>query len=177
MNTTMTDYPAKNAYYSKVATSFDETRFKSLRGQWIDTREKLSITNALRGIPLDSSILDIPCGTGRITSHLLSLGYRVTGADISCHMIELARQHIGEHPRLEGLRTLDAEQLDLEDNSFDGIAPVRFMGHLPRDVKVRVLKEWARVASKFIVVTFYFAGSLRSLKWWLTTGQRTSRFP
>lgn len=38
------------------------------------------------------SILDSPCGYGRVSNSLATLGYRVTGIDISDYFINLARE-------------------------------------------------------------------------------------
>ena len=43
------------------------------------------------GLPLDSKILDVPCGGGRLSLELASRGYRVTGVDISLPLLEDAR--------------------------------------------------------------------------------------
>jgi SAM-dependent methyltransferase len=161
-------YPAKTAYSGSTASSYDHERFTSAKGRWIDGREKASITKALAQVPRECTILDLPCGTGRITKHVLSLGYRVTGADVSPDMIALARQLIGDHENLLGYVQVDAERIALPSDSYDCITSVRLMGHLPPALKVAVLREMARVARKYLVVTFYKAGPLRSLKWRLT---------
>ena len=167
----MEEYGAKKSYYGEAAASYDAQRFRSRKGRWIDGREKRSITHALSGIPKDVSILDLPCGTGRITEHILNLGYRVSGADVSAEMITLAKERVGGHQLLQGFHRTDAEALDFPDNRFDCITCVRLMGHLPSEVKLRVLREFARVARRYLVVTFYTAGPLRSLKWYLQHGR------
>jgi len=43
------------------------------------------------GLPLDSKILDVPCGGGRLSLELASRGYRVTGVDISLPLLEDAK--------------------------------------------------------------------------------------
>ncbi len=44
---------------------------------------------------LDSPFLEVGCGTGRITKHLLELGLRGVGIDPSPAMLELARDRLG----------------------------------------------------------------------------------
>lgn len=173
----MDEYPAKGSYLGPVAHSYDSQRFSTAKGRWIDRREKRSITRGLAAAPTEYSVLDLPCGTGRITEHVLGLGYRVSGADIAPDMIELARQRIGAHPRLEGFHQVDAEHLSFPDRSFDCVTSVRLMGHLPPDAKKRVLREMARVARHFVIVTFYLKSPLRSIKWFLTHGRPLSKHP
>ena len=164
----MTDYNAKCDYYGSTAAVYDTTRFESWKGRWLDAREKSSVTRALSVVDRDHTILDLPCGTGRITEHLLALGYCVTGADVSTDMIALAKRRLRDRARLCGFYEIDAEDIALPKDSFDCITSVRFMGHLPHSVKARVLREMARVARRHVIVTFYFGGLLRCLKWRVT---------
>lgn len=171
----MRTYPAKKSYYGSTAARYDEERFTSIKGRWLDRREKHSVTRALQHVERDSTILDLPCGTGRITQHLLTLGYHVAGGDISTDMIAIARKRIGDHDRLLGYHELDAEKIALPTNSYDCLTSVRLMGHLPPTMKITVLREMARVARNYLVVTFYEAGLARSLKWRLTRRSSMSR--
>ena len=41
------------------------------------------IERAFACIPRDHRVLDVPCGYGRVIEHLDSLGYDVSGADLS----------------------------------------------------------------------------------------------
>ena len=141
------DYPAKTLYKGDVAKRYDEERFSSLMGKLYGFFEKLSISRALRTIPRSSTVLDIPCGTGRIARHVEKLGYPVIGADISRDMICLARQ------RAVNCVVDDIENIKFKDDYFDVVTCVRMMGHLPD--KAKALKEMRRVA-KHLVVTFYF---------------------
>ena len=50
--------------------------------RWRDRREKACILKCLESIPAGSRVLDLPCGTGRMTRILVSRGYDVTGADV-----------------------------------------------------------------------------------------------
>ncbi len=75
---------------------------------------------------LEARVLELACGSGRITLPLLQLGLAVTGLDISANMLEIARQRLTEESYdlqkrarlLQGdVRDLDAtlgkEQFDL----------------------------------------------------------------
>lgn len=168
-------YPAKSEYHGPTATLYDEQRFSSAKGKWLDQREKRSVARALEHLDPGSTILDLPCGTGRITQHLLMQGFRVAGGDISEEMIALAKRRIGNHDRLLGFHQLDAERMALPDDAYDCITSVRLMGHLPPTARLQILREMARVARKHLAITFYKAGPLRSLKWLLLHRARMSR--
>ena len=92
-------------------------------------------------------------------------------------MIELARHRVGRHARFQGFHQVDGESIALDTDTFDCITSVRLMGHLPFAVKAQVLREMARVARSYLVVTFYMRGPLRSIKWFLKEGTFIRRAP
>ena len=51
-----------------------------------------NIINFLK-LPSSSHLLDLPCGKGRHSIYLNSLGYKVTGADLSKNSIQAAKKH------------------------------------------------------------------------------------
>jgi SAM-dependent methyltransferase len=65
--------------------------------------------------PPPSRILDIGCGTGRTTKHLVDRGYQVLAGDVVTAMIEAGRQL---HPHVDFLK-LDATALDLPSAEFE----------------------------------------------------------
>src|SRR3954470_5174885 len=61
--------------------------------RWRDRREKACIEKCLESIPAGSRVLDLPCGTGRLTRMLVQRGHQVTGADVSEAMLGHAREN------------------------------------------------------------------------------------
>jgi len=86
-------------------------------GQLLEERSdsEVELIVRLAGLPDGASILDVPCGHGRIANRLAARGFRVTGLDRSAKLIELARSRAGELgvsvEYLEG---------DLRELPFDG---------------------------------------------------------
>lgn len=93
-----------------------------------DSREEFSLVCArlvferleAAGIPAGATVLDLACGTGRLLQELHQRGYSVTGVDISCSMLEIARQR--DYSRAEPPRLIhgDIRQLPVE-GSFQAI--------------------------------------------------------
>lgn len=66
-----------------------------------------ALIRALLPLPPGASVLDLPCGDGRITTRLAAAGYAATGVDISAPEIERARAAGGDARFLVGdLRAL-----------------------------------------------------------------------
>ncbi len=101
-------------------------------------------------LPLHSSILDVPCGYGRFTHPLKSMGFRVTAADISIAMI---KRTVGKSG-VSGVG-LDVQYLPFKDRSFDATFSMRLFQHMDFDVFEESLKELARVSKKYVIFSFY----------------------
>jgi ubiquinone/menaquinone biosynthesis C-methylase UbiE len=67
-----------------------------------------------------NNVLEIACGTGRLTNHLykqMPHSAKLTATDISPDMMELAKEKLSGSPI--HFQIADAQQLPFEDNSFD----------------------------------------------------------
>lgn len=177
----MSSYIAKDEYKKKsVANSYDADRFKSFFGRLYDRLEKRAVHRALKTIPSSSSILDLPCGTGRFTELLLNEGYLVTASDISEQMLGQTRKRIGDNDKLQRLEVQDAENLGLDDNTFDCVLTIRLLGHVPPDVRKKILSEIERVTKDKCIVAFYLDTPFTPLRVFLRrllTGKKGPWFP
>ncbi len=160
-----TEYRAKTAYQDeKEVRTYDSVRFKNLKGRITDWLEKCAVRRALVAVPQGSRVLDIPCGTGRITALLLKQGYKTVGADISEGMLAIAEKTLKGFDNLESLERADAESLPYKDCEFEAVTSIRFMNHLPPEVRVKVLKEMARVSRSAVIVSYCNPRSLSGIK-------------
>ena len=78
-----------------------------------------NITSFLK-IPNPSHILDLPCGKGRHSIYLNSLGYNVTGADLSENSILFAKKFENDtlHFQIKDMRKPFTEKYDAIFNLF-----------------------------------------------------------
>jgi hypothetical protein len=57
-------------------------------------------------------------------------------------------------PALRGLVRCDAEGLPYRDNGFDVVLSIRFLFHLPTDVRRRIIREMARVSREWLILDY-----------------------
>lgn len=96
----------------------------------------------------DWSVLEIGCGTGRLTPHARAIANDYTGIDISSAMIDEARVRCGD---LAGVRFFESDGLQLPaaacDREYDLIFSIAVMIHCPRSVIGSLLESaWRHVA-------------------------------
>jgi trans-aconitate 2-methyltransferase len=74
----------------------------------------LEVLARLRGIAQDATVIDVGCGTGRVTEALLPLvpRGRVLAIDASADMVELARRRLGDRAKVwcEDVLALDLDE-------------------------------------------------------------------
>lgn len=144
---------AKVAHYQDpaVVAAYDAQRFEGA-GQQRSTRRKWRALRRGLGPEFDAvtSVLDVPCGTGRFTQLLLGAGKRVVNADRSRAMLLAAREKAGADRA--GLVECDAARLPFADRSFDLVLSVRFFLHVPKPMRAGILREMGRVSRRHVVV-------------------------
>ncbi|MEK6577032.1 MAG: methyltransferase domain-containing protein [Nitrospirota bacterium] len=161
----MVEYRAKRKYQnSAYAAGYDRIRYGGISG-YIKNRYTLAaIDKVLREIKEGGLILDVPCGTGRLIPLFAGRSFKWLGADISFEMMEVARR------RSEGLKNrmgnvrLDSEHMPFKPESFDCVASIRFIYHVPTgDGRVAMLREMARVSKKWVIIDYNYPNRIRSL--------------
>ncbi|HET9862193.1 MAG TPA: class I SAM-dependent methyltransferase [Steroidobacteraceae bacterium] len=154
-------YEYKRDFYrsSQVAEDYDFHRFSTPERQkrnarkWAAIRRALALTRDVR------VILDLPCGTGRFTGALAREGYEIVGSDISMEMLQKAARVAADErgaqpPGIRGYLQANAEKLPLRDDSLDCVVCIRFMMHVDPATRVRMLREFHRVARRCVIVDY-----------------------
>jgi ubiquinone/menaquinone biosynthesis C-methylase UbiE len=164
LNQITSNYPAKQRYWGTIAKNYNQWRLGSPARRFIWGREFRMLEEIVRDqIAEGSTILDAPTGTGRFLPLFESLGHKVAGLDISADMLKV--QNSSSRSRNVVLLQGDCERLPFRDGTFDYIVSLRFLGHVPPNVRIRVLQEFKRVALKGMIVGFpVLNSSLTKLK-------------
>lgn len=138
------------AYDSKLAEVYDV-----LTGAYT---EEITLYEKYLALCRGSKVLELACGSGRITIPLAQKGYSVTGVDISPKMIEILESKIGKRIKnrikliIDDIKTLDkvTEKYDLV------ILPATTIRLLEKDVL-----DFINHISKYVVKGGYFIFDFR----------------
>lgn len=132
------DYQQRFWAANKNARSFDHPVVECFARQRVDyVKEHIDLAEV-------SSAFDVGCGDGFATHYFAQSIARVEGGDIS----ELMLEHNPVDKRL--LRVIDAENLDLPDDSYDLVYVWEVLHHLKDPAKA--LREMSRVSRRYVVV-------------------------
>lgn len=83
-----------------------------------DPAQAGSIVRAL-GLEPGERVLDVPCGTGRISIELAALGHPVTGVDLTPGFVDVGRERASRRGVDLDLRVGDMRALDVEPGAYD----------------------------------------------------------
>jgi SAM-dependent methyltransferase len=156
---------AKTHYRSvAIAEGYDSFRYETRLGRRRNRRDLAAIGRALteaarQGAPIATG-LDLPCGTGRLFPLFAERRIAAIGGDISLEMMRVARRKLA-FPLLQ----CNAERLPFRDGSVDGVFSIRFILHLDRGARLRILREMARVSRRWLLLDLRHRYNLRSLVW------------
>jgi SAM-dependent methyltransferase len=118
-------------------------------------RERVIVQKALAGCGLSplAKILDIPCGTGILGGILQEFPNPVVAADISAHMMELARPEYAFSHFL-GFVQSDITQTPFHPGDFPCIIILGLMHRLPANLRGKVLAEIAALKPRYVIISY-----------------------
>ncbi|RLL68025.1 class I SAM-dependent methyltransferase [Streptomyces sp. Z26] len=131
------------ASYDTIATEYARRAAGELAAKPLDRAMLASFAELVRGHGTEGGlpVLDVGCGTGRMTAQLAGLGLTASGVDLSPGMIGVARQ---TEPGLR-FEVGSMEALDVPDGTLGGILAWYSVIHIPLDRLPTVFGEFSRV--------------------------------
>jgi ubiquinone/menaquinone biosynthesis C-methylase UbiE len=156
--------PSKLQNYNSTrgAEAYKADYQNKLHRKWSDRRERALLHRYFAKIGHVDSILDLPCGHGRLSELLKSRCKQLVEADWSFTMVSLNQRDHGNDER----RYVRASALEipLADGAVDVVVSFRLSHHLEsQELRERHLRELFRVANKTVVLTWFSATSLKNL--------------
>ena len=141
------------------------------RGSRKDRLEKVCVLKAFNDLPKGSHVLDLPCGAGRMTHFLFDMGFSVTAADYSEHMVQFADEYfqkeggVGSSGNTVTFEQQDVMNISHPDDTFDAILCNRLLHHYPsQETRRDVLRELARVNRGPLMVSFFSSGNVSTFR-------------
>lgn len=132
---------------SQYPTAFNN----SLRQQC----ERRTLKKLIAMIPDRSHVLDLPCGTGRVTRLILEEGHRVIAGDSAAQMLALAERELSVPFPGTDFRLMEAADTGIPDKCVDAIICNRLFHHFSESaVRISVLREFARISRELVIVSF-----------------------
>ena len=135
-----------NAMYASRASKRSTTR-----------KEFRLIRRHIRSQPPCRTILDLPCGGGRLSRAIAEAapGALVLEADVGLGQVRYARNHWVRQGR-QAFLTASGFHIPIRDGGVDAAVCCRLFHHLPSGAEQeRLLSELIRVARRFVVLTFF----------------------
>jgi SAM-dependent methyltransferase len=136
-------------YTAEVAAGYT-TGAKDYSAFFSDPHESLEPDRKrfLNALPPGATILDCGCGPGQDAELFSSLGYAVTGIDLTADFVQMART------RVSGARffEMDMRNISLAPESFDAVWASYSLLHIRRDDLAKVLAGMMRVARDNAIV-------------------------
>lgn len=129
-------------YQGHIAKNYEKKREGSAKWLGEDLKVKEYLNRALRG----TSILDIPCGTGRFFPYYRERQFKFIGMDISLDMLDQAQKKAAYDHQVE---LGDIFNIDT-CNIFDVVVCIRFMNLIEADDLKLALAELQRVGRRII---------------------------
>ena len=128
-------------YWNKRCEAFTNLRISELNSEQRDLWLNIISSKLDKTKKLD--ILDIGTGSGFLAILMVSLGHNVTGIDLSPHMIDSAKNLSKNLGYNINFKTMDAENLDFPNESFDVILSRNLTWTLPN--VENAYTQWYRV--------------------------------
>ena len=145
-------------------TKYDPIRAAAYRPRYHEAELGL-IDRVFRAIP-SGSVLDIPCGNGRLSVHLAKKKqYSLNAADYAEAMLVLAGNAIKVHGFSFPVAKEDIESMSFSDRRFDTILCFRLFHHFPdKTTRQKTVAELCRVANEFVAISYFSPFSVTSWK-------------
>jgi len=112
----------KRYFRKEIAQVYDKRRFGGESGRRVDLREKQCVKDLLKDV--NGKVLEVACGTGRITEFLLNEGFDVIGLDCSGEMLKIGKKKVNAQ-----FFKSHASHIPMKENCFDAVVAIRFFHH------------------------------------------------
>jgi len=132
-------------YLGDIAMRYEAKRIH--QDKWIGEDKK--VKQYLNDLSRGTTILDIPCGTGRFFQFYREKGFKVLGVDISTDMLSKAQERAGDTIAVE---TGDIFNIGLF-KEFNAVVCIRFLNLIDSEDVKRALSEMQYASRSRVIFT------------------------
>jgi ubiquinone/menaquinone biosynthesis C-methylase UbiE len=176
MHTYQLDFSAK--YNFRHALKYHDKHRNTLSRRLSNWREQQMAAYALALAGHPTTVLDLPCGTGRFWPLLAKKEARtILAADNSRSMLSVARE-VTSPALLARVKTFQSSAFDIEmaNASVDHIFCMRLLHHITRpEDRLAILKEFHRVTRDTVAVSLWVDGNYKALRRHKLEARRTHK--
>ena len=111
------------------------------------------------------TVLDAPCGVGRLSLWLAQKGFEVSAVDLGESAVQLTNELLLDQNFKETAESQDVFNMRFEDGALDVSVCFRLLHHF-KDVsdQQKLVAELCRVSSKYVVISYFSTYSVTSLR-------------
>jgi 2-polyprenyl-3-methyl-5-hydroxy-6-metoxy-1,4-benzoquinol methylase len=154
---------SETTYAGRTKYSPERARRYQVRPAGKHKAEMALLDRAFGLIPKEHRVLDAPCGGGRVSVHLAQRGFKMSSADLSEAMVEIARENMVKHQLDVIVEQQDVEKFSYPNRAFDTVVSFRLFHHFPTpDIRRRVVRELCRIAGKNVALSYFSPVSFTS---------------
>lgn len=124
---------------------------------WLVGKFEIRAVKRLLSLCDSDLILDVPCGSGKLTPYLMERDSSIICIDLSKDMLSIMRD---KKPKNVIAINADIRKLPLKNNSIDVVISNRFLHRISPEIHMDALKEIQRVSNKYAILYFATHGFL-----------------
>jgi len=163
------DVRSKDTFFKDhEVLDYEKKRYRGFDQKIVDWRERKVINKLLKETKREAEkVLDLPCGYGRFSQLLTERAPCLVSGDRSFSMVKRAldNRSVSDMTSRPGAVCDAVEGLPFKAGAFDGIFSMRFFHHLHSSgSRIRVLKEFFRTSSDWIIISFYSLNPVHKLQ-------------
>lgn len=131
--------------------------------RWSTRREFRLLGRLLSSQPRSRTLLELPCGGGRLSSAMAKFTDLLIEADIAIGQVQYGQQH-SQMETAQIWMTASALHIPFRDAVVDGVVCIRLCHHLHKpEEREQLVVELLRVARRFVIVTFFDYNSMKNI--------------
>jgi len=138
-------HPKEPYILNQVATPYEEKRLGSNFTRYKHFAECQGVNFLLKK---PGKILEVGCGTGRITAELVRNGHQVVPLDPSEAMLKQYRKKKGLPKAIRAF----GDKLPFKNGQFKTVLALRVIWHLPLKEGIKILSQMSRVSSQSVLL-------------------------